>query len=90
YRSKHMKLPPMKMFSKIAKSAWKKESQIVKNEYIKLTKDAKTLYDEGKKFQESGSAVHVDHYEVTKVTKVTEVTEEAQKGCSEMKDPNLE
>ncbi|CAI2190373.1 13002_t:CDS:1 [Funneliformis geosporum] len=61
YRNKQMKLPSMKKLSKIAKSSWNKESQIVKNEYIKLAKDAKTLYDERKKV----GASHVDHYEVT-------------------------
>ncbi|CAG8542362.1 16317_t:CDS:1 [Funneliformis mosseae] len=44
YRNKDIKLPPMCKLSSIAKSSWNEEPQNVKDFYIKLSEDAKSLY----------------------------------------------
>ncbi|CAI2163905.1 17130_t:CDS:1 [Funneliformis geosporum] len=44
YRNKDIKLPTMCNLSSIAKNSWNGEPQNVKDFYIKLSEDAKTLY----------------------------------------------
>ncbi|CAG8621281.1 5603_t:CDS:2 [Funneliformis mosseae] len=51
YHKNNIKLPPMGQFSKITKQSWDKETENVKDFYIKLAKDAKSLYMKNKTIQ---------------------------------------